>query len=130
VVVLNSQKPLWSRPKDEITAEEHAAFYRHLAHGADDPLETVHFKGEGASEYTALLYIPSERPIELFDPRAERSHVACTCATCWSWPTARSCCQRGCVSCAAWSTARTCRSTSAARSCSRTARSGRSARGS
>jgi molecular chaperone HtpG len=76
VMVLNSQKPLWSRPKDEITAEEHAAFYRHLAHGADDPLETVHFKGEGASEYTALLYIPSERPIELFDPRAERSHVA------------------------------------------------------
>jgi molecular chaperone HtpG len=76
VVVLNSQKPLWSRPKDEITAEEHAAFYRHLAHAADEPLETVHFKGEGASEYTALLYIPSERPIELFDPRAERSHVA------------------------------------------------------
>jgi molecular chaperone HtpG len=76
VVVLNSQRPLWSRPKDEITAEEHAAFYRHLAHASDEPLETIHFKGEGTSEYTALLYLPSERPLELFDPRAERSHVA------------------------------------------------------
>jgi molecular chaperone HtpG len=76
VVVLNSQKPLWSRPRDEITPEEHAAFYRHLAHATDEPLETIHFKGEGASEYTALLYLPTERPLELFDPRAERSHVA------------------------------------------------------
>lgn len=76
VVVLNSQRPLWSRPKDEITPGEHAAFYRHLAHASDEPLETIHFKGEGTSEYTALLYLPSERPLELFDPRAERSHVA------------------------------------------------------
>ncbi len=76
VVVLNSRKPLWSRPKEEIGPEEYAAFWRHLAHGSEAPLETIHFKGEGASEYSALLFVPGERPFDLFDPRAERSRVA------------------------------------------------------
>ena len=77
VRVLNSQKPLWSRPRDEVSAEEYAGFYKHIAHAWDEPLETVHFKAEGASEYTALLFVPSERP---FDPLGggppEKSHVA------------------------------------------------------
>jgi molecular chaperone HtpG len=66
VVLLNSQKPLWSRPRESITTEEYAAFYKHLAHAWDEPLETVHFKAEGASEYTALLFVPGERPPDLF----------------------------------------------------------------
>lgn len=66
VVLLNSQKPLWSRSRDEIAPQEYAAFYKHLAHAFDEPLETVHFKAEGASEYTALLFVPSERPLDLF----------------------------------------------------------------
>jgi molecular chaperone HtpG len=76
VAVLNSRKPLWARPKDEVTPDEHSAFYQHIAHAWDEPLETIHFKGEGTTEYTALLYLPSERPVELLDPRTERSHVA------------------------------------------------------
>jgi molecular chaperone HtpG len=75
-VVLNSQRPLWSRPKDEITPAEHAQFFRHLTHAFSDPLETVHFKAEGGTEYTALVYVPSERPFDLFDPAHARSHVA------------------------------------------------------
>ena len=76
VLVLNSQKPLWVRPKDEITPAEHAQFFKHLTHGFGDPLETIHFRGEGSSEYTALLYIPSERPLDLFDPQRDKSHVS------------------------------------------------------
>lgn len=76
VVVLNSMKPLWSRPKDEITPAEHAQFYKHLTHGFGEPLEPIHFRGEGQSEYTALLYIPSERPLDLFEPERDKSHVS------------------------------------------------------
>ena len=64
--VLNSMKPIWTRPKSEIGEEEHAEFYRHLSHDFAPPLETIHFKAEGTLEYTALLYLPSQRPFDLF----------------------------------------------------------------
>ncbi len=64
--VLNSQRPIWTRPKSEISEEEHAEFYRHLTRDFSPPMETIHFKAEGTLEYTALLYIPSQRPFDLF----------------------------------------------------------------
>ena len=73
---LNSRKPLWARPKDEITAEEHAEFYRHLTHDWNEPLEPIHFQVEGTLEYTALLYLPKERPLDLFDPSNKASSVS------------------------------------------------------
>ncbi|MCY3002451.1 MAG: molecular chaperone HtpG [Planctomycetota bacterium] len=76
VVELNSKKPLWSRPKDEIKPEEYAQFYHHLAHDFADPLETVHFRNEGSNEYTALLYVPGARPFDLFEPGRDKSQVA------------------------------------------------------
>ncbi len=76
VVVVNSRRPLWARPKDEVTSAEHAEFYKHLAHDWNDPLDAVHFRVEGTSQYTALLYIPSERPFDLLNPEREKSHVA------------------------------------------------------
>lgn len=74
--VLNSRKPLWARPKDEITPEEHQEFYRHISHDWNEPFETVHFKVEGTTEYTSLLYIPSQPPFDLFEPKREGSRVS------------------------------------------------------
>ncbi len=73
--VLNSQKPLWARPKEGIEPKEYVEFYRHLAHDWREPLETIHLRAEGTYEYTALLYLPKERPFDLFDPTQPRSHV-------------------------------------------------------
>ena len=73
---LNSMRPLWTRPRAEITKEEHAEFYKHLAHDWEPPLEAVHFKAEGTLEYTALLYLPKRRMPGLFDPEAAKSRVA------------------------------------------------------
>ncbi len=75
VDVLNSRKPLWTRPKSEIEESEYAEFYRHIGHDWNDPLETIHFRAEGTLEYTALLYLPKERPLDLFDPNQARSRV-------------------------------------------------------
>ena len=63
---LNSMKPIWTRPKSDISEEEHAEFYRHISHDFTPPAETIHFKAEGTLEYTALLYIPSQRPFDMF----------------------------------------------------------------
>jgi molecular chaperone HtpG len=73
---LNSMKPLWAMPKEEITAEEHEEFYRHLSHDWNPPLEPIHFRAEGTLEYTALLYLPKDPPLDLFDPSAKASKVS------------------------------------------------------
>ena len=73
---LNSRRPLWTRPKAEITEEQHTEFYRHLSHDWSDPLQAIHFKAEGTHEYTALLYLPKQRQPDVLDPTASRSRVA------------------------------------------------------
>lgn len=70
--VLNSQKALWTRPRSEVTDEEYAEFYRHVAHAWDEPLETITLKAEGAFEYQALLFLPSQAPFDLMTPDARR----------------------------------------------------------
>lgn len=69
---LNSKKAIWTRPKDEVSDEEHEEFYKHLAHDWNPPLDRLHMKFEGTTEYSALLYIPSKAPFDLFQP--ERKH--------------------------------------------------------
>ncbi|MCP3916222.1 MAG: molecular chaperone HtpG [bacterium] len=73
---LNSMKPLWARPKGEIEEAEYEEFYKHLAHDWNAPLETVHFNVEGTFEYTALLFVPKDRPFDLFDPSRSQSSVS------------------------------------------------------
>ena len=65
---VNSASALWVRPKNEITDEDYKNFYQHLTGGFDEPLMTSHWKAEGAIEFAALLYIPTLRPWDLFDP--------------------------------------------------------------
>ncbi len=69
---LNSMKAIWIRDKNEITDEEHEEFYKHLSHDWNPPLERLHLKLEGVTEYVALLYIPSQAPLDLFQP--EKKH--------------------------------------------------------
>jgi molecular chaperone HtpG len=69
---LNSMKAIWARPKEEVTDEEHEEFYKHLGHDWNPPLERLHMKFEGTTEYQTLLYIPSKAPFDLF--HADRKH--------------------------------------------------------
>lgn len=65
---INSASALWTRPKNEITEEQYKEFYHHVGHGFDDPWHTIHFRAEGAIEYTSLLFLPSSKPFDLFEP--------------------------------------------------------------
>jgi molecular chaperone HtpG len=62
---LNSQKAIWLKDKAEITDEEYTEFYHHISHDYSDPLKTLHYRGEGTSEFTALLYIPARAPMNI-----------------------------------------------------------------
>jgi len=69
---LNSMKAIWLKPKNDVTEEEYNEFYKHLGHDWNPPLEKMHIKMEGTTEYSVLLYIPSKAPFDLFSP--ERKH--------------------------------------------------------
>ena len=65
---LNTASALWTRPRKDITAEQYKEFYHHVGHAFDDPWLTVHTHVEGKIEYTLLLFVPTLRPPDLFDP--------------------------------------------------------------
>ncbi|MEL6188561.1 MAG: molecular chaperone HtpG, partial [Myxococcota bacterium] len=69
---LNSQTAIWARPKDEVTAEEHEQFYRHIAHDWSAPASHVSLRIEGTFEAQGLLYIPSQAPFDLYHPEMKR----------------------------------------------------------
>jgi len=66
--MLNAASAIWTRQKSEITDEQYREFYHHVAHAFDEPWMRLHFKAEGAMEYTGLLFVPKSRPFDLFDP--------------------------------------------------------------
>ena len=67
---INSASALWMKSKNEITEEQYQEFYTGISGmmGIDHPSMTSHWKAEGKIEYSALLYVPSMRPFDLYDP--------------------------------------------------------------
>lgn len=72
--IINEGSALWTRPKSDITEEQYTEFYRHVGHAFDTPAHTLHYSAEGMQQYTVLMFIPEERPMDLFDP-ARKSRV-------------------------------------------------------
>jgi molecular chaperone HtpG len=65
---INSASAIWMRSKNEITPEQHKEFFGLLSHSTDAPALTIHYRAEGRQEYNVLLYVPAERPFDLYDP--------------------------------------------------------------
>jgi len=59
---LNSQKALWLKSPAEVSKEEYKEFYHHLSHDWNDPIKTIHYRAEGTMEFSALLYLPTQKP--------------------------------------------------------------------
>ncbi len=70
---VNEASALWARPRSEIAEDQYKEFYRHVGHAFDEPWMTIHWRAEGTHEYTTLVFIPSQRPFDLFNP--ERKHA-------------------------------------------------------
>jgi len=67
---VNQASALWMRPKSELNDEDYQSFYQQLTYDTEPPLEWIHNKVEGAQAYTSLLYIPAQRPFDLFEPES------------------------------------------------------------
>ena len=62
---VNSIAALWQRSKSELKDDEVNEFYKFIATDYKDPLDYLHLSIEGAVSFKALLFIPSEAPMEL-----------------------------------------------------------------
>jgi molecular chaperone HtpG len=69
---VNQASALWARPKSEITDDQYAEFYKHIAHDFEAPLAWSHNRVEGRKEYTQLLFIPARTPFDLWDREQRR----------------------------------------------------------
>ena len=65
---INSANAIWTRSRSDITPEQHKEFFGHISGSYSDPALTLHYRAEGRNEYTVLLYVPGERPFDLYDP--------------------------------------------------------------
>ena len=63
---LNSRKAIWLKDKSEISEEEYHEFYKHVSHDFTDPARVIHYRAEGTTEFSALLYLPKKRPFDIF----------------------------------------------------------------
>jgi len=63
--VVNQASALWTRPKSELKDEDYQNFYKHSAHDFNDPLAWTHNRVEGNQNFTSLLYLPAQAPLDL-----------------------------------------------------------------
>jgi len=64
---VNNTKAIWLRSKDEVTDEEYNDFYKYISHDFSDALLWSHNKVEGNLEYSSLLYIPENKPFDMWN---------------------------------------------------------------
>ncbi len=65
---INSASALWQRSKSELSAEDYKEAYKSIAGAFDEPAMTLHYRAEGRQSYAVLLFAPSTKPFDLFEP--------------------------------------------------------------
>src|SRR5215468_5905436 len=65
---INSASALWQRSKSELKGEDYAQAYKQIANAFDEPAMTLHYRAEGRYSYVVLLFAPSTKPFDLFEP--------------------------------------------------------------
>src|ERR1700730_5532084 len=65
---INSASALWQRSKSELKGEDYTQPYKSIAGAFDEPAMTLHYRAEGRYSYAVLLFAPSTKPFDLFEP--------------------------------------------------------------
>ncbi|WP_316189290.1 MULTISPECIES: molecular chaperone HtpG [unclassified Bradyrhizobium] len=65
---INSASALWQRSKSELSADDYKQAYNSIANAFDEPALTLHYRAEGRYSYAVLLFAPSTKPFDLFEP--------------------------------------------------------------
>jgi len=65
---INSASALVAAAESELSAEDYTQAYRSIAGAFDDPAMTLHYRAEGRQSYAVLLFAPSTKPFDPFEP--------------------------------------------------------------
>lgn len=65
--LVNDEKAIWMRPKNEIEEKEYAQFYKSITKDNEEPLTYTHFTAEGDIEFKSILFIPRHASYDLFE---------------------------------------------------------------
>ena len=65
-------KAIWKKNKNDVTDEEYNNFYMQKYYDYKEPLFHILLNVEGKVNYTALLYVPSVAPYNLYSEKYEK----------------------------------------------------------
>ena len=65
--LINENKALWLRDKDDIYEEDYIDFYKSISRQSNPPMNWVHFNTEGEITFTSILYIPNRIPHDFYN---------------------------------------------------------------
>lgn len=68
----NDGKALWRQRPSEVDEEQTNAFYKQLTGDWQDPALTIHVQVDTPLQYSALLFVPKQRPYDLLIPNVDR----------------------------------------------------------
>jgi molecular chaperone HtpG len=68
----NSGRALWRETPSSVTDEAANELYRSLAFDWEDPAMRLHFTVESPLQIAAMLFVPANRPYDLFHPEADK----------------------------------------------------------
>lgn len=70
---LNKVKPVWQRKPEEVTQDEHNAFYKSLSNDWEDPIAYKHFHLDGQIQFKCVIYLPKRPPMDLFQKKKQNN---------------------------------------------------------
>jgi len=56
--LINDNKAIWLRNKDDIEEDEYHKFYKALTKDSENAMNYIHFTAEGEVEFRSILYVP------------------------------------------------------------------------
>ncbi|CAH1784217.1 unnamed protein product [Owenia fusiformis] len=66
-VLMNENKPLWTRKASEIEDSEYNEFYKSFSRDSEDPMAKTHFTAEGEVTFKSILFVPKTSPGDMFN---------------------------------------------------------------
>lgn len=71
-VLINENKPLWTKKPADVSEEEYNEFYKSFSKESDEPLAKSHFTAEGEVTFKSILFVPKSAPVDMFQNYGKR----------------------------------------------------------